>query len=150
MVLQQIPTDTISETNALTYAAARVIERELHPDKGAGTTNRGDPPWKRRIKSSIELLRKEVSQLTSAKQHNGKLKPYIIRKYQLNFKGIDEAIEEAKQRLMACSYKLKRYQDRCDCFHENRIFRTNAAKIYSKLKEKTDGEEKPPNNQEVE
>ena len=54
-------------------------------------------------------------------------------KCRVNRKGLKTVIEELKQRMLAKSAKLKRYEQRIEQFRQNRIFDLDQKKIYAKL-----------------
>ena len=48
-------------------------------------------------------------------------------------KGLKTVIEKLKQRMLAKSSKVKRYQQKIEQFRQNRIFDLNQQKIYAEL-----------------
>lgn len=140
--IRSIPTHNLSETNALIYAAAKNAEEHLFTE--SHNEQRSMPPWKTRLTRKIDQLRKDVNRLTSARDNNGRLNVRIRRKYRLTERRIDEAIEDAKQRLIALSHRLKRYEARNEQFMINRQFSTNPRKVYKKLRKENDADEELP------
>ena len=115
-VVSDIQTTNITDTNKLINATAIYIGRQIGLTVG-GCKGKGskEPRWKRRIKDSIAELRRHVNILERSKQ--GKLKrkekyTKLERKYNIKQKGEKVVIEELKQRLLAKSAKLKRYEQR--------------------------------------
>ena len=51
----------------------------------------------------------------------------------MNKKGINTVVEELKQRMIAKSAKIKRYDQRINQFRQNRIFSVDQNKIYKEL-----------------
>ena len=51
----------------------------------------------------------------------------------MNKKGIKTVVEELKQRIIAKSAKIKRYDQRINQFRQNRIFSVDQKKIYKEL-----------------
>jgi len=66
------------------------------------------------------------------KRRNRKLK-YLEEKYRVKSKGIKTVIEELKQRMIAKSAKIKRYEQRITQFRQNRMFYIDQKKIYTEL-----------------
>ena len=59
----------------------------------------------------------------------------LREKYKVTEKGYNVVIEELKQRITANSMKIKRYDDRCDQFRQNRLFTSNQQKLFQELEE---------------
>ena len=57
----------------------------------------------------------------------------LYEKYRIKRKGLKTVIEELKQRMLAKSAKLKRYEQRIGQFRQNRIFDLDLRKIYAEL-----------------
>ena len=128
VVTRSIPTHDITGVNTLIYSAAKAIEERVYSEND--TRNGRIPPWKRRLQKQIEALRREVSQFKSHMDSNGRLPHYMIRKYDMNIRDIDEVYEDAKQRLIAISHRLKRYEDRNEQFKINKLFQQNPKRVY--------------------
>ncbi len=149
-IIKTIPTQNITELNALTYATAKMIEETVFPERPApDTTCQNVPPWRRRMVKKIDGLRKEVNVLTSAKEHNGRINRRIYRKYQLHVRQLSEAIEEAKQKLIAISHRLKRYDARNEQYAINQQFKYNPRKVYKQLRKESNEEAGMPNKDET-
>ena len=127
-----IQTRDVSELNTLMYAAAKVVEESVIGVKRhhQATT----PPWKRRLQQQIDNLRTEVNRLKAAKEKNGRLPRYMYYKYHMEHREISEVLEDAKQRLIALSHRLKRYEKRNEQYRINKLFRSNPQKVYRELK----------------
>jgi len=82
--------------------------------------------------------------MEAAKNNNSRVRRNITIKYQLHQKKIEEAIEEAKQRLLALSGRLARYNARYEQHHINKTFKYNPGKVYKSFRNK----EEQPNNRE--
>ena len=54
-------------------------------------------------------------------------------KYKVHAKGIRVVIEELKQRVKAKSAKIRKYEDRNNAFHQNRLFQSNQKRLFEKL-----------------
>ena len=57
----------------------------------------------------------------------------LYEKYRVKKKGLKTVIEELKQRMLAKSAKVKRYEQRIEQFRQNRIFDRDQKKIYAEL-----------------
>ena len=54
-------------------------------------------------------------------------------RYKVKDKGLKVVIEELKQRVVATSSKLRRYEARTEQYVQNRMFQTNQAKLFERL-----------------
>ena len=57
----------------------------------------------------------------------------LYEKHRVKKKGLKTAIEELKQRVLAKSAKVKRYEQRIEQFRQNTIFDLEQKKIYAEL-----------------
>ena len=57
----------------------------------------------------------------------------LYEKYSVKRKGLKTVIEELKQRMLAKSVKVKRYEQTIEQFRQNRIFDRDQKKIYAEL-----------------
>ena len=57
----------------------------------------------------------------------------LYEKYRVKKKGLKTVIEELKQRMLAKSAKVKRYEQRIEQFRQKRIFDLDQKKIYGEL-----------------
>ena len=57
----------------------------------------------------------------------------LYEKYRVKKKGLKTVIEELKQRMLAKSTKVKRYEQRIEQFRQNRVFDLKQKKIYTEL-----------------
>ena len=64
---------------------------------------------------------------------NPQLGKTLREKYKVRGKGYNVAIEELKQRITANSIIIKRYDDRCDQFRQNRLFTSNQQRLFQEL-----------------
>ena len=64
---------------------------------------------------------------------NPQLGKTLREKYKVRGKGYNVAIEELKQRITADNMKIKRYDDRCDQFRQNRLFSSNQQRLFQEL-----------------
>jgi len=97
---------SLDALNDIAYATAAVITSEMGLE--IQTRRKEEPAWKRRIKTKISKLRRDLSQIESWR--SGKLQNECVQrrletKYWLNAKGLAAVAEELKQRLTAQSQK---------------------------------------------
>ena len=97
-----------------------------------------EPRWKRRIEGDIKKLRQDVNLLTrDLKGEFGSKKKQKMKeqyeKYRVNRKGLKTVIEKLKQRMLAKSARVKRYEQRIEQFRQNRAFDVDQKKIYAEL-----------------
>ena len=153
-IVGDIITKSITETNDLIYAASVYIAKRVGLRKATNDKNTPKEPWwRRRIQQSINEIRKHISTLerkrkgeriTEAKYAD------IERKYRVKAKGANVVIEELKQRLLAKSHKLKRYNERIQQFKLNRMFDQDQKRVYQKLNGNKRCENSIPNAEESE
>ena len=99
---------------------------------------KNEPRWKRRIEGDIKKLRQDVNllkrdlkgELGSKKKQKMK---ELYEKYRVKKKGLKTVIEGLKQRMLAKSAKVKRYEQKIEQFRLNRIFDHDKKKIYAEL-----------------
>ena len=136
-VVKHIPTNNINKTNDLVRAVSAWVAIQLGLKKCSKRSQK-DPWWKRRIEGDIKSLRQEVNILE--RERNGELhyegkRKYkgLEKKYGIRRKGLSTALEELKQRMIAKSAKLKRYEQRIAQYRQNRLFRSDQKKFYNEL-----------------
>ena len=132
--LRYVHTDDITETNRLILAAAVVVQEEL----GVKRKEKRQKGlwWKKRLCDQVASLRKDLSRVDRIEQ--GKLKNHqqatrLEKKYNISKKGIMVVKEELKQRIIAVSAKIKRYNERHNQFVQNRLFQSNQKRLYEKI-----------------
>ena len=149
-IMKSMHTNDVTDLNELVYAAALTIEEEMIEKKKGFDRPNNLPPWKRRLMSSIETLRKDVNRLMAFKKNEGRLHRTVYEKYHLYTQGINHAIEDAKQRLIALSSRLRRYEARNEQFKINALFRTNQRKVFKNFRNERKNEEREiPNREET-
>ena len=136
-VIRHIETKNITEANELIRAATVWVAEQLGLKKTEFRAKK-DSWWKRRIEGDIKRIRKDVNILERdlRGELSNKKSEKIQRlkeKYWVNKKGIKAVVEELKQRMIAKSAKIKRYDQRINQFRQNRIFSVDQKKIYKKL-----------------
>ena len=83
------------------------------------------------LSNDVNLLTRDLKgELGSKKKQKMK---ELYEKYRVKRKGLKTVIEELKQRMLAKSAKVKRYEQRIEQFRQNRIFDLNQKKIYLEL-----------------
>ena len=150
-VVGTIATANVTETNSLIYAAAVVATLEL----GLKVTNSEArcrkskvQPWKMHLERKISDWRKDLSQLEEMKKQKitSSIKSRLMDKYRLWDRSISEAAEEIKQKVIATSKKIIRYQKRVQQFQVNKMFGTDQKRVFQQLEEgeRIDVNEAPP------
>ncbi|XP_047501775.1 uncharacterized protein LOC125047544 [Penaeus chinensis] len=143
----------LTEINQLIYAAAAVISGEIKQKPPRKPMSSEGPKWKMRIKSKISLLRKDISVLAelnkgvacrSLHQKANKIKS------RHGISELAELIRTLKMKLQAKAQRLRRYAERSDQFHQNRLFRENTKKFYRDLNQNQKPVIEPPSQSDVE
>ena len=140
-IIETIPTNSITETNQLMYAAAMIVTNDLgiKISKNAKTKQNKQPAWKMRLEQQVLKMRNDISCLETMKKgilKNTASKTSLIKKYLLNgSKTIAEVSEELKQRVIATTKKVERFEARIKQYRQNRIFRINQRRFYQDLEE---------------
>lgn len=128
-VLETIPTSTITETNALIYATIEVLQERLGMIRQPSTKPHN--AWQIRLENKIKQARSDVSKLCELVRGHIRRDKIPIRYRDMTVK---EALETAKQRLVALSARLKRYTKEAESRNINRLFSRDASKVYNILK----------------
>ena len=142
--VKRIQTHNITELNSLIYAAAYVTTERKGMIKGRKGRRTEEPFWKGRIKRNIETWRKDLSKIEEVRRGNMRLKQRegerLNRKYHLEERGTLYVSGMLKQKIKAGGVKIKRYDERCQQFKQNYLFRTNQKLFYKTLDGKERGE----------
>ena len=143
---------TITETRDLLQASSSLIG-EILGAKKIEVKQKQEPFWKRRIEKDIENLRRDLSMIDSWFTGKWKNKTeakmnHLDKKYHLKKLGFKHAIETIKQRVLAKTNKLKRYNKRCQQYQQNRLFQSDQTRFFRSL-EKEQVENIPPNADEA-
>ena len=142
----RIPTPTLTSLNTLLLAVAHTVRdrigepppRDADSDSPNANTKKVKAPlWKRRLDRSVLLLRGDLSRLTEMSQGK-RLKEStqleLNRRYPLlKCKGLPTTIEEVKQRLLAKSAKIRRYNKKSQTYRQNHLFETHQRNFYRSL-----------------
>lgn len=134
-----IETSDITETNCLIRAVSVNVAKRLGLCESLedNRAKRGRKPWwHRRLENDIKVLRSNISVLESKRA--GKLKKFskykmLEKKYSIKKKGFQVVLEELKQRLVAKSGKVRRYEQRIKQYTQNRLFNSNQKRFYQQL-----------------
>ena len=112
--------------------------------KGGKGEELKEPFWKRKIKGNIETWRKYLSKIEEVRRGNMRLKQRererLNSKYHLEERGTLYVSGMLKQKIKADGVKIKRYDERCQQFQQNHLFRTNQKLFYRTLDGKERGE----------
>ena len=147
-IVSEMATENFTEFMRLMQAAGIVIAERLGIHRKAGKKKVGkhkEPWWKRRLESSIKDWRKDLSKLEELKKGKYTLKEderaRMNRRYELEWQGYLYAIHILKSKIQRASVKIRYYNESRLQFHQNKLFDTNQAKLYSEL----NGEDNSPN-----
>ena len=140
-VIELIETKDITQTTNLIKAAGVWVADQLGLKRYEGG-NKKDPWWKRRIGEDIKQLRKDINilerirkgQIGAGKEGKAKL---VEEKHRVRRKGLIVVIEELKQRVIAKSAKLARYEQRIHQYKINRLFKVDQKKVYNEFNGQT-------------
>ena len=151
--VKRIQTHNITELNSLLYAAAYVTTERMGMLKERRGRRTDEPFWKRRAKRNIDTWRKDLSKIEEVRRGNMKLKPRerdrLNRKYHLEERGTMYVSGMLKQKIEAGGMKVKRYDEKCQQYKQNHLFRTNQKLFYETLDEKKQGETALPGPEEA-
>ncbi|XP_068684755.1 uncharacterized protein [Montipora foliosa] len=140
--IKHVAPKDITESNNLMKAASIWVARQL----GLKKPMRGkkvEPWWKRRIEGDIKRIRWEVNILEREKRGEIKSKRKVKElenKYNIKRKGLTLVIEELKQKLLAKTAKINRYEQRITQYRQNQMFETDQKKVYEELNSEFNGE----------
>ena len=134
MVLGKVKLNNISQVNDLIYGGAAVVTEMV--GMGKKPKERGVPWWRRRLENQVKQLNKDLSRINNLigqKTIKKKHRDYLQRKYRIKQKSLPAVREEIKQRIVAKTGKIKRYQQRINQFQQNRMFINNEGRFYQHL-----------------
>ena len=132
-VLSRIHTESITEKNLLILLGTNVVTELVGKKRNKHENNNKIPWWKRCIQTSIEELRRHVTQLQNSnrgKLSKNRLKADLERKYYGKNKGLNVITKEIKQRIKAKTTKLLKYDERNNQSVQNRLFQTNRKLLF--------------------
>ena len=154
-ILPEMKND-ITNLNNLIYATAKAATKAMGIDLTRKRKNnrRSQPRWKMRISKEVESLRRELSILTelekgiNVRTRQGR---NVRRKYDFsNSNDILIAKEILKQKISLKSQRLRRYDKRTKFYRQNKIFQTDAKKLYREIGNQKIEVSKPPDMKDVE
>ena len=136
-VIGLIETCNITQTNKLIRASAVWITDELGLTKFKQGKKK-EPWWKRRIEGDIKQLKQDINLLERVKKgalgFQKEAKAELLQeKYRVKKKGLTTVIEELKQRVLAKSAKIKRYNQIIDQCRLNRLIKVDQKKVCNEL-----------------
>ena len=141
-VIWKVGTNTIDETNRLICAGALVVCEELGRVKQK-EGNREEPGWKTRLERKVSEQRKDLSRLEELTRGKYDGHQYLLRKYHLDEKTVEEVKEMLKQSIIAVTAKIKRYTDRATQYHHNKLFEKDQKRFYNILEGKQQAHVQP-------
>ena len=102
--------------------------------KKAQHRKKNEPRWKRRIEGDIKRLRQDINILNRVVKRELGLKKKrklseLNERYRVKRKRLKTVTEGLKQRMLAKSAKVRRYQQRIEQFRQNRIFDFDQKKV---------------------
>ena len=122
------------------FAAARVTTETLgipcRPKYSSVETSTFVAPWKRRLTSKLLSMRRDLSRLLALQRNHLQrhdLIEILYKKYLSNGASLSVAIEILRQKILACSRKIKRYTTRMEGFRQNKLFLCNQKNFYASL-----------------
>ena len=125
-ILKHIRTENITDTNILIKAAIVYVGKKIGLKACGSKKKESEPWWKRKMKKSINKVRKHIN--ISEPHQRGEIKrkfEELEKRYNIKKKRIRTVKEELKQRLHAETAKLKRYEERVNQYKINRMFAKN-------------------------
>ena len=111
--------------------------------KERGGKRTEEPFWKRKIKRNIETWRKDPSKIEEVRRGNTRLKQRERERLNRNIglrKGALSVSAVLKQKIKVGGIQIKRYDERCQQFKQNKLFRTNQKLFCETLGGKERGE----------
>ena len=134
-VLAFMETKNITQSNRLLLAAGQVVSKRLGVKKQQ-RKEKVVPWWKRRLNGQVAQLRKDINRLERIKAdelNNVLLQESLEERYNLKKKGLTVVLEELKQRVLAKSKKIRRYESRIEQYRQNRMLQSNPKRFFEKL-----------------
>ena len=127
--------ETLKQLNNILKAVGNVVAG-LVGEKKKRVDKKREPWWKSRIQGKIKGLRNDLSRLVTMKEMklgNPQLVKTLREKCKISEKGYNVVTEELKQMITANNMKIKRYDDRCDQFRQNRLLTSNQQRLFQEL-----------------
>jgi len=129
----------ITDINILIYAAGAIMTQTLNKQSKRSKNRRGVKSWKIRMQKQISSWRKGFSiiSVTGTGSDNGKLntkKRKNFKKYRVTYRyGNAQMTETLKQKLQAKAQKFRRYGKMETQYKQNKVFKENPKKFYTKM-----------------
>ena len=79
------------------------------------------------------LKQARLNQIKSDEMNNALLQESLEERYNLKKKGMTVVVEELKQRVLAKSKTIRRYESRIEQYRQNRMFHSNQKRLFEKL-----------------
>ena len=135
-VMKYVSVNDITELNDTIMAGAMLVTRKL--TKNSDQARKQLPAWKHRLQQKVLRLKGELSRLAESRNRDfgDPWRKSIEKKFNIKKMGYERVIETLKQQLKATSQKIRRYNDRCDQYKENQMFRNNQRALYQRLEQK--------------
>ena len=135
-VIKYINTKDVTETSNHIVTTSVWITKELGLKKHIKRVKQQEPWWKRRIKESINELRRHINMFQ--RQQRGemrKLRKYneLVKKYKVKEKEISKLMEELNQKLQVKASKLKRYEQKIEQYRVNIMYQQDQKRVYREM-----------------
>ena len=88
------------------------------------------------MKKDINILERVKREHIGARKE-GKAKKLVEEKHEVQRKGLKTVIEELKQRILAKTAKISRYEQRIEQYRINRLFKVDQKKVYNEFNGQT-------------
>ena len=133
----------ITELNNTLYVCAKLVTERL-----VNQSNRqsGEPWWKKRLKSKVQIIQKDLSKVVEAekKNHDDRTRVAIERRFNIMKRGYASTIEDLKQKLKAVAAKIRRYEAREKQYRQNKLFTHDQKRLYQELDGCGAGDDRKP------
>ena len=136
-----------NELKNLIYATAKVVTEECKGSRNRKDSKRRKQIWKEKIEKEIQQTRdlSIISELQKGINVTGRKCRGMIKKYQLTIQNRTSVKETIKQKMHLKAQRTRRYERRSKFYRQNRIFKTDARKVYREVgKEKVTVKDTPP------
>ena len=134
--LSRIPTSSLAELCNLCYCAARVVTEECGVTLSTPESRNSPSPWEIRILSKLRRCKQDLSclhEFCSGRLLSQQKVNDLTRRYNLNYRSVEEVCEEVRQTVKALSHRLRRYRHKRSCRQQNRLFLSNQHKFYQQM-----------------
>ena len=138
-IIPYLEMKNLSQCDNILLAAGNVVRKMLGIKEKLKYRGKTEPWWKRRLNGQIIELRQEISRLEALQSKTLKseaTKKRLWNKYKIKQKGLRTVVEELKQRVIAKSAKIKRYEGRINQYQQNRMYSNNQKMFFERLEGK--------------